>query len=64
MLAMLKFLGALANMFFINVTIKLYYCQKGGVSIVILEKNNLHHQKASKKLNIRHLNGYLNFSSS
>ena len=27
-------------------------------------KNNLHHQKARKKLNIRHLNGYLHFSNS
>ena len=31
---------------------------------VVFTKNNLHHQKAHKKLHIRHLNGHLNFSSS
>ena len=49
MLATLKFLVALANMFFVDITIKLYYCQKRWCLKFNSRKNNLHHQKARKK---------------
>ena len=58
-----NFLWALANMFFYDITIKLYYCQKRWCFKFNFRKNNLHQQKARKKLNIRHLNGHLDFSS-
>ena len=64
MLAALKFLvGSCQHVF-----LRYYYkncitVKKGDVSSSILEKNNLHQQKARKKLNIRHLNGHLDFSS-
>ena len=58
-----NFLWALANTFFYDVTIKLYYCQKRWYFKFNFRKNNLHQQKARKKLNIRHLNGHLDFSS-
>ena len=58
-----NFLWALANTFFVNITIKLYYCEKRWYFKFKLRINDLHHQKAQEKLNIRHLNGHLDFSS-
>ena len=59
MLAALKFLvGSCQHVF-----IKLYYCQKRRYFEFNFRKSNLHQQKARKKLNIRHLNGHLDFSS-
>ena len=58
-----NFLWALANTFFYDVTIKLYYCQKRWYFKFNFRKNTLHQQKPRKKLNIRHLNGHLDFSS-
>ena len=53
----------LANTFFVDITIKLYYCQKTRCFKFNFRKNNLHNQKARKKINItrncRH--GYLHF---
>ena len=57
-----NFLWALANTFFVNITIKLYYCKRWYFKFH-LRINYLHHEKAHKKLNIRHLNGHLDFSS-
>ena len=57
-------LWALANTFFYDVTIKLYYSQKWLYFKLNFRENNLHQQKARKKLNIRHLNGHPYFSNS
>ena len=57
------FLWALANTFFVNITIKLYYCQIRRYFKFNLKINDLHHEKAHKKLNIRHLNGHLDIAS-
>ena len=52
--------GLLPTRFFVDITIKLYCCQKRWWCFKFnFRKNNLHHQKARKKLNIRHLYGYL-----
>ena len=50
-----NFLWALANTFFVNITITLYYCKKRWYFKFNLRINDLHHEKAHKKLNIRHL---------
>ena len=57
-----NFLWALANTFFVNITIKLYYCEKRWYFKFNLRINDLH-QKAHEIPNIRHLNGHLDFSS-
>ena len=54
----------LVNMFFVNVPIKLLYGKIRWNFVFMFRKNNHHHMKAHKKLYIRLLNGYLNFSSS
>ena len=58
-----NYLWALANTFFVNITIKLYYCEKRWYFKFNLRMNVLHRQKAHEKLNIRHLNGLLDFQA-
>ena len=63
MLAALKFLVGSCQHVFLRCYYKTVLLSKKVIFQVQFRKNNLHQQKARKKLNIRHLNGHLDFSS-
>ena len=63
MLAALKFLVGSCQHVFLRYYHKTVLLSKRRYFKFNFRKNNLHQQKARKKLNIRHLNGHLDFSS-
>ena len=64
MLVAFKFLVGSCQYVFLRYYYKTVLLSRKVIFQVQFKKNDLHQQKARKKLNIRHLDGHLDFSSS